>query len=287
MPYVPDKTDELLANICLGLRKFGFVNQQLLTYAGPGKNRANRKLTDCGDGTCCKNQVKTSGVNRGEKLTCDEYPFASTTQSSANSWVGCIIGFQNTAGGFVYLKNFYRDELKFQGGCPFMMKIDPAFDCTKVLASSIPGCNKKTKRQEIQASAANGVFYDAYTYSPGTLIIPLGDLPAGQYSVDVTFPADAVVTRVLIGDSLGDEYNVQEAPTTGSTYQFTAVLDDVGYAAALIAETTSNELSVVSWSVQSSGDDTPPYSAGSGSTSSTTSSASHRSHANQHEHLYY
>lgn len=126
-------------------------------------------------------QVKTTGVNKGEKLTCDEYPFASTTQSSAKSWVGCILGFQNTAGGFVYLNNFLRDELKYEAGCPYIMQIDPSYDCTKVTASSIPGCTKKTKRQEAETAATNGVFYDAYTNSPGTLIIPLGDIPIGRY----------------------------------------------------------------------------------------------------------
>ncbi|KAL1892470.1 hypothetical protein Sste5346_006980 [Sporothrix stenoceras] len=282
MPYIPDKTDELIENICLGLRKLGFTDRQQLNYAGPGKASANRKLTDCGGGKCCSGQKKATGVNAGKALTCDEYPFASTTQSNKDSWVGCILGFQNTAGGFVYLKNFLRDELKYTPHCPYIMQIDPAFDCTTVLASSIPGCNKKTtKRQETAASSTNGVFYDSYNNSPGTLIIYLGDLPAGSYSVDVTFPAGAVVSRVMIGDVDGNEYNVQDTPTSGSTYRFTAVLDDLGYSAALIAETTSDDLSVVSWSVESSGD-TPPFSSG-GSTlpSSTTSQPSQTSSQSQ------
>lgn len=257
----------------LGLRKFGFVDRQQLNYAGRGKGKENRKKTLCGDGTCCKGQTMASGVNKGTKLTCDEYPFASTTQSSNESWVGCILDFQNTAGGFFYLNNFLRSELKYTKNCPYIMQIDPSYDCTKVQASSIPGCNpKKTRRAELETAATNGVFYDAYNSAPGTLIIPLGDLPAGSYSVDVTFPTGAVVSRVLIGDVDGEEYNVQDSPSSGSTYTFTAVIDDVAYSAALIAETTSNDLSVVSWSVESTGD-TPPFSSGGSTLPSSTSSA--------------
>ncbi|OAA56188.1 hypothetical protein SPI_07799 [Niveomyces insectorum RCEF 264] len=225
-------------------------------------------------------QFKLSGPNKGRKLTCDEYPFASTQQSSPAAWIGCIIDFQNTAGGSKYLRPFYSNELKYQAGCPFVMQIDPTYDCTTVSQSSIPGCTRNMPRQEAVTAAANGVFYDPDENSPGMLIIPLGDIPAGSYSVEVTFPPEAIVTSVYIGDDLGEQYNIQELPTSGSTYQFTAVLDDTGYAAALIAETTytATDLSVVSWSVQSSGEDTPPFSTG-GTNSATVPPSSSTSYA--------
>lgn len=113
-------------------------------------------------------------------MTCDEYPFASSQQSSAKSWVGCILGFQNTAGGSKYIRPFLQKELNYEAGCPYIMQIDPTYDCTQVQASSIPPCTNRPRRVDPLSSATNGVFYDPDANSPGMLIIALGDIPVGR-----------------------------------------------------------------------------------------------------------
>jgi hypothetical protein len=129
-----------------------------------------------GDLTLFVGQTKASGPNKGKKLSCDEYPFASSEQSSANAWVGCIVAYQNTAQGAVYLGPFYRRN-KMVKGSPFMMELD-GIDCSTVSYNAIPKCNNN--KQPIPIDTSNGVFYPADVGSPdGSLLIEIGDLPGG------------------------------------------------------------------------------------------------------------
>ncbi len=65
----------------------------LLTYGGPGTNLVNRPLA-------------TAGIPRVRPLTIDEYPFASTLQGGAGSWIGHVPWAENTLQG-QQLWNFY------------------------------------------------------------------------------------------------------------------------------------------------------------------------------------
>lgn len=79
----------------------------------------------------------------------------------------------------MYLGPFYRRH-KLSKGDPFVMQIDPTFDCDTVTEDSIPKCNRFGQRDS-GVNTSNGVFYPASAGSPvGVLIIPIGDEPSGR-----------------------------------------------------------------------------------------------------------
>jgi hypothetical protein len=180
-PYIPVLTDDLVENMCLGLRKRAApVNEEILHYAGPRSK--NRKKTLCRNGDCCTGQTKASGPNKGYKLTCDEYPFNSAVEGGAGAHVGCIVDFQNGVQGG-YLGPFYKDY-HMKRNSPFLVRIT-GIDCDTVHEDDIPKCNKfgrrmfADKRESIDLS--KGVFLPADAgNSKNRLIIPLGDVAAGE-----------------------------------------------------------------------------------------------------------
>jgi hypothetical protein len=75
--------------------------------------------------------------------------------------VGCIVAAQNSAQGSKYLGPFYRRNnchmtAHMKAGDPFVMQIDPKFDCGQVANDAIPKCNGLGPRQA--GSDNNGLF---------------------------------------------------------------------------------------------------------------------------------
>ena len=115
----------------------------------------------------------------------------------------------NNAQGSKYLGPFYRRNnchttARMKAGDPFIMQVDPAFDCDAVTYDTIPKCNRFGQRQA--GSENNGLFYPASEFATAMLIIPLGDTPPGSYSVQVAFAAGSVVTSVYIADNQGEQW---------------------------------------------------------------------------------
>ncbi|KAF2492169.1 hypothetical protein BU16DRAFT_105505 [Lophium mytilinum] len=250
-PYIPVLTDDLVANMCLGLRaRAAPVNQEVLHYAGP--KSGNRKQTRCKDGKCCEGQTKADGPNKGYKLSCDEYPFSSAQeggkqQNGQRAHVGCITDFQNGAQGS-YLGPFY-EAYKMKKGDPFLVKIT-GIDCDTVHEDDIPGCTRFRKRQEDLAHS-QGVFYPPDDPSKtGKLIIGLGDVIAGTYHMSVSFPPNSVILNVHIIDNQGETFSVTSAPSSGSTYILSFTLSEVGYGVSLVTETTNAILKEDSYKVE-------------------------------------
>jgi hypothetical protein len=82
----------------------------VLTYAGGDARAANARRAQA-----------TNGVPRIPGLTRDEYPFASTLEGGAGSWVGHVPGNQNSAQGGIIADFARRHGL--QGGDLFEVKI--------------------------------------------------------------------------------------------------------------------------------------------------------------------
>ncbi|KMU79805.1 hypothetical protein CISG_08085 [Coccidioides immitis RMSCC 3703] len=212
--WARDLTDDLVENMCLGLRKRNApVNGEILTYAGARSQ--NRQQTQCKGGDCCKGQTKSHGANKGFPLSCDEYPFSSTVEGGPHAHVGCIVAFQNGAQGD-YLKAFYRDY-KLKKGDKYYMKIT-GIDCDVVHEDDIPKCNRFGKRDILTDS--KGIFYppDA-ARNTGRLVIALGDVEAGSSS----------------------------KPISETTYQLSFHSDEAIYGASFIAETEDSHLVASSW----------------------------------------
>jgi hypothetical protein len=131
----------------------------------------------CKGGRCCTRQRKADGPNKGYKLSCDEYPFASADEGGNGAHVGCIVDFQNDVQGYS-IGPFYA-AYKMKKGDPFMVKIT-GVDCDTIHEDDIPKCNRFGKREE-DISNSTGVFYPADNLNKhGKLIIGLGDLEAGS-----------------------------------------------------------------------------------------------------------
>ncbi|PGH26653.1 hypothetical protein AJ80_01599 [Polytolypa hystricis UAMH7299] len=243
--WVAEFTDDLVENMCLGLRRRAApVNGELLTYAGP-RSRL-RKQTQCRNGDCCRGQTKASGPNKGWPLSCDEYPFSSAQEGGRGAHVGCIVAFQNGAQGD-YLGELYR-EYGLKRGDKFMVKIT-GIDCDTVHEDDIPKCNRFGKRDVLTDS--KGIFYPPDTGSNnGRMILALGDLNAGPYHVVMNFPEGSEVTKVAVINNQGYEYTGSAKLVSGSTYILSFNLPDVTYGTSVVADTIASNITAASWKLE-------------------------------------
>jgi hypothetical protein len=84
---------------------------RILTYNGPGSPQ-----------TAANRAAATDGIPKIVGTTRDEYPFASTAEGGAGSWVGHIGPPEHPYGQGALLRNFYaRENLK--AGDPFSVKV--------------------------------------------------------------------------------------------------------------------------------------------------------------------
>lgn len=170
-------------------------------------------------------QTKQSGSNAGMPLSCDEYPFASTTEGGSGAHVGCIVAWQNGLQGW-YLSNFYRDY-NMQPNDQFVMEIT-GIDCDTVKDTDIPGCNSFTKRDTGNITAGSeSELFQSNSSNQNALIIPFGDLAPGQYAYHShrTFlePEHILTHRLLL------RYSTRVKIPSDSTISNLSVLDNTGY----------------------------------------------------------
>lgn len=98
--------------------------------------------------------VKDTGIFKGFKTSCDEYPFASTVEGGDGAHISCVVAFQNSLqGGYL---NAFLSKLEY--GQQFVVRV-VGIDCSTVQETDLQGCvASKVKRQDTGAdgTSSNG-----------------------------------------------------------------------------------------------------------------------------------
>ncbi|KAJ7055535.1 hypothetical protein C8F01DRAFT_453355 [Mycena amicta] len=255
-PYLKGHNDELIENICKGMSG---SNTDTLAYSGSldkSVKAAKRAAQGCIDGFC---NTATTG------LSCDEYPFASSDEGGGTRSTGvvlCVPEQQNNWQG--QLMRGWVNSLKktgFAKGSKFDVEVT-GIDCSQF----------KRKRATITTTGHGGMLWPPLSFDSANqsfVMVSLGDIPAGSYSLNVNLTSGAVAAAYLV-DNEGEELvNVTTLPRAGSPMQLSFDLDYAGVGVGL-ALFTNNTATNVSYTVAA----TPSESATSASASSTSTAKS-------------
>ncbi|KAL0953788.1 hypothetical protein HGRIS_004972 [Hohenbuehelia grisea] len=248
------KNGALLRNMCNGLRG---KNTEVLTYSGPANTRelkaakkAKRRAAGCVD-RFCRNPLNNGGNSKLN--SCDEYPPASSDEGGdarpeIRRAINCIPSTQNTLQGTTFRSMMNSAGLK--KGDKFVISID----CDKVLNDIL------VPREEVSDSGSatplyrTGVVNDTNSY----IIIPLGDLSAGSYTVSFQLTAGSASEAFLIDNQGDDLIDPLGSFSSGQSRQvpFTVEDDDVGVG---LVFATRNNATNITWTFE--GSTTPTTSA--------------------------
>ncbi|KAJ6493777.1 hypothetical protein DFH09DRAFT_1451142 [Mycena vulgaris] len=233
-PYLKGHNDELIKNICKGM---GGSNSDTLTYSGPLSKKdakAKRAAQGCTPGLC---DTKNTG------LSCDEYPFASADEGGGNRTSGvvlCLPEYQNQWQG--QLMRGWVNSLKksgFKKGDKFNVKVT-GIDCSKF----------KRDTETITTTGQGSMLWPPLESDPTNqsfVIVSLGDIPAGSYSVNVNLTSGTVTSAYLVDNEGEDLVNVTTLPTPGRPMQisFDLEYDDIGVGLALFTNDTRTNVSYI------------------------------------------
>ncbi|EJD43530.1 hypothetical protein AURDEDRAFT_185433 [Auricularia subglabra TFB-10046 SS5] len=275
--YYPNSPEiqDLLANMCIGMRKRGAVQSEELTYLGPSKQYKAEKDQNRRDAGCVGADNDCDFQN-GAGDSCDEYPFASTHEGGIDqvrctrAHKRCIPHVQNSKQGRIF--NKYLAQLRKLGqplkpGDKFTVQIDPSFDCSKV-----PDNFRRVKRADApySGSGTQSTVWQPLgnTSDSKYLIVPLGDVADGQYDIDLKLRSGSVSSITVI-DNEGEEYATagQLTSANAESMQFflesTTSLGGVGLSAILETDNddTSVTYDVVGKPLPRLGGDEPPNAA--------------------------
>ncbi|KAF8134692.1 hypothetical protein K438DRAFT_1997629 [Mycena galopus ATCC 62051] len=252
--YLKGHNDELIENICRGM---GGSNSDTLTYSGPASTKearaakaAKRVKQGCTPGLCDWTNTKKSCDEASLLffyfLVCNlslafQYPFASTDEGGGNRDSGvvlCVPDYQNNWQGL--LMRFWFGTLKksgFKEGSKFNVKVT-GIDCSKF----------KRDTGTITSTGQGSMLWPPLESDPTNqsfVMVPLGDLSAGSYSLNVYLTAGAVTSAYLVDNEGEDLVNVTTVPTPGQPMQISFDLDsdDVGVGLALFTNDTRTNVS--------------------------------------------
>ncbi|KAF1951917.1 hypothetical protein CC80DRAFT_189468 [Byssothecium circinans] len=220
IPNIAGRTDQLYISMCSGIKNTGSQrggnsrDWDVLTYAGDGKSakRIRRRAAKCA-GYCAEQKRIFSDPNR---LECDEYPPAMSSEGGTGAFRTCIPAAQNSGEQGKRFSDFVNKckpsksssiIVRMRGGCAGLSKRD--FDSVQPLHARQDSASKSF-------SASSSQLRDIGNAS-SFIYVPFDDLRNGHYTVNATFGSD--ITGISVIDSDGDSYY-----TTGDT----PISDDSG-----------------------------------------------------------
>ncbi|KAJ7017245.1 hypothetical protein C8F04DRAFT_1118254 [Mycena alexandri] len=252
--YLKGHNDELIENICRGM---GGSNSDTLTYSGPASTKEARAAKDakrvkqgCTPGLCDWTNTKKSCDEASLLflyfLACHlslafQYPFASTDEGGGNRASGvvlCVPDYQNNWQG--QLMAGWINALKnsgFKKGSKFNVKVT-GIDCSKF----------KRDTGTITSTGQGSMLWPPLEYDPTNqsfIMVSLGDLPVGSYSLKVNLTAGAVTSASLVDNEGEGVVNVMTVPTPGRPMQisFDLEYDGIGVGLALFTNDTRTNVS--------------------------------------------
>ncbi|GLB40047.1 hypothetical protein LshimejAT787_0705570 [Lyophyllum shimeji] len=235
--------DQLFESMCKGLKARGESSESIFTFTDDKKVKANNRAKAGCTGSPCS--TGTSGNS------CDEFPFASTTDGGAGAVFSCILVMaQNIQGGVI---SSFKQRNSMQSGEHYKFVItgyncdtmSPAADAAasfvtnNATASELLGTpgqefSSLVKRDLVPGGAEDDELesFPPFTAEDvnNTIIHSVGDLPAGTYTINTRIN-QGTVSSLRVIDYLGDEYaraNVVLGPSGQRSLTFTLAQDGVG-----------------------------------------------------------
>lgn len=235
--------DELFESMCKGLKARGESSDSIFTFTDDDKVKAdNRAKAGCTGSPC---NTGASGTS------CDEFPFASTTDGGAGAVFSCIaVMAQNIQGGVI---SSFKQRNSMQSGQHYKFQIS-GYNCNTnsptVNAASVfvtddanvpepfgtPGEEllSLARRDLIPGGSENDEMesFPPFTEQDvnNTIIHSVGDLPAGTYTINTRIN-QGTVSSLRVLDYLGDEHaraNVVLGANGRQSLTFTLDRDGVG-----------------------------------------------------------
>ncbi|KAJ7282577.1 hypothetical protein C8J57DRAFT_1710690 [Mycena rebaudengoi] len=261
-----DALVELFTNMCLGLESRGKLQSEIYTFVeDEAEKYKNRKAVGC-TGSPCAHLPGQS---------CDEFPFASTTDGGASAIWNCIPEIaQDIQGGVI---SSWKSRNKVTADTHFEFQIQN-WDCKKPptpplalvaqrqqVGSSL-GTETGTLRLVSRVDASSGttiLSMDQDVFPPfdesdsnNHTIVSLGDMTAGSYNISVQ--VTGAVSSAYIIDSEGAQFaQVGTAQNGGSmSLSFNLPYDSIGI--SLIMDTQADQINYSASLVEAVDDSTPP-----------------------------
>ncbi|KAF2420571.1 hypothetical protein EJ08DRAFT_25182 [Tothia fuscella] len=261
----------VLENMCKGIQKIlGYISQEIeLTRASEEQHKSNR-ATMCPEGWCADGvrdyiakfhpqgvpPEAQEAITAASTMSCDEFPFARSVEGGdlATGTRICVpITENNWQGGSMgnYFKEF-TDKAKKNPNSKFIAEGDKftikltGWDCkTNMPKLEINTTAPAVKRRDAFAvTGLNVIGPEMYrSFDPdhpdvSMMTLPLGDLAAGSYSVNLTIVAGDLDLDLV--DSNGGTY---DTTISNGVVSFT-LAEDVA-AAGLVGTTTDENVEVV------------------------------------------
>ncbi|MCJ1245915.1 hypothetical protein MMC30_003119 [Trapelia coarctata] len=268
----------------LGIKKYlGQVSQEIQLTKSKADQQANRDIM-CPDGFCAdgiKEYIKAfpdvdpADLVVASGMSCDEFPFASTTQGgNLNKGTRiCLEGWENSWQG----GKMSRKLSALADGDDFKIIIK-GWDCDKQapVKRSLEAPEPLEKRAEWSefddSLAGDDLYYNFTDSGQHAMILSLGDLQPGTYTYSLTLTSGTVAEAYVV-DYLGDEYGAAATDLTpGNTTHFISfTLDSAAVGVGLVALTTDRTLQM---QYQVNGTVPPPSASTAAATASATSSVS-------------
>ncbi|KIW05849.1 uncharacterized protein PV09_03053 [Verruconis gallopava] len=265
LPYVPGIMDVTLKHFCLWSQSVNpsNPNEANITYS-------EFRVNDSACRSCCGTSSGSFLKGRG----CHQAPFAKALESSAMT--GCVAAYENAFQGW-WLGQWFRDikggrDTAFGEGLPILVKVE-GLDCASVKEGDLVSANvvadgvsichaddpavispSGTEKRLIPPSIAQPISTDPFSL----LLLPLGDLPSGNFTLRATIAGAPLSVRLW--DNVGDDLVVgaiEPNAENGISVAFSGPAIGVG----LMVTTNSADASL-NWAFEgeireSNGGDTP------------------------------
>ncbi|KAF8057025.1 hypothetical protein FPV67DRAFT_636637 [Lyophyllum atratum] len=255
--------DQLFESMCKGLKARGEASESIFTFTDDQKVKSdNRAKAGCTGSPC---GTGTSGTS------CDEFPFASTTDGGANAVFSCILVMgQNIQGGVI---SSFKQRNSMQSGEHYKFQITGYNCATNSPAPAMNGAAASiaddesgmiakllgTPGEQLLSPSKRdllpGGMEDDETESfppftemdtSNTVIHSIGDLPAGTYTIN-TRVNQGTVSSLRVLDYLGDEHaraDVVLGPNGQQSLSFT--LDTAGVGIGFFMDTQLDAVNISS-----------------------------------------
>ncbi|RDB30156.1 hypothetical protein Hypma_012347 [Hypsizygus marmoreus] len=255
--------DQLFESMCKGLKARGKKDKDIFTFTDDDKvKQDNRNKAGCGGSPCGTSASGTS---------CDEFPFASTTDGGSGAVFSCILVLaQNIQGGVI---SSFKQRNNMQTGDHYEFSLT-GFDCDTLspkplmsgllLADSELGGLGSALELELgrrdlipgTSDEENESYPPLTEYDSNNLIIlSVGDLPAGTYAIS-THINQGTVTSLRVIDYQGHEYarvntELRDNDNNEETLTFTLASDGVGM--GFFMDTTLDTVNITSTMQETTG----------------------------------
>ncbi|KAF8460905.1 hypothetical protein BDZ91DRAFT_851317 [Kalaharituber pfeilii] len=261
--WFEDLTDDLVENMCRGIKKRGGGNEVVLTWAGDGRNRSRRRASGC-RGFCRGKRSST-----GERTSCDEFPFAATREGGTGAHIGCIVAWQNTMQG-IYI-NSWSAFYGIKAGDQFVVRME-GVDCSRVSSSKLAirqaGFDKILLDEngnpypdqdglipisgDVQTSKyRQGIGPDVAQEGLGYYINTIGDVNPGFYSFLLTVQGSGPVEKVKIINGDGEEVEMLQSSYDNYRGNYTFRVSDIDYGLGAVVYSTDRNLhTIVTYNAQ-------------------------------------